>query len=33
LQQRAERRRCDALSKGGNHAAGDEDKPGHGPTL
>ncbi len=33
LQQRAERRRCNAFSEGGNHAAGDEDKPRHGPTL
>ena len=31
LEKRAERRRCDAFSEGGNHAAGDEDVPRHGP--
>ena len=30
LQQRAERRRCETLAKGGDHAAGDEDVPRHG---
>ena len=31
LQQRAERRRGDAFAEGGDHAAGDEDVPRHGP--
>ena len=30
LQQRAERRRCETLAEGGDHAAGDEDVPRHG---
>src|SRR5207248_11547765 len=30
LQQRAERRRCQALAEGRNHAAGNEDVPRHG---
>ena len=33
LQQRAERRRGDAFAQGGNHAAGDEDKPRHGRPV
>ena len=31
LEERAERRRSDAFAKGGDHAAGDEDVPRHGP--
>ena len=30
LQQRAERRGCETLAEGGDHAAGDEDVPRHG---
>ena len=30
LQERAERRRCETLAEGGDHAAGDEDVPRHG---
>ena len=33
LQQRAERRRRQTLAERGDHAAGDEDEPRHGPTL
>ena len=33
LQQRAERRRSEALAKRGDHAAGDEDVPRHGTQL
>ncbi len=33
LQQRAECRCRDAFAKGGDHAAGDEDEPRHGPTV
>ena len=31
LQQRAERRRAQTLAERGDHAAGDEDEPRHGP--
>ena len=30
LQERAQRRRCETLAEGGDHAAGDEDVPRHG---
>ena len=33
LQQRAEGGRCDAFAKRGNHAAGDENEPRHGPPI
>ena len=33
LQQRAERRRAQTLAEGGDHAAGDEDEPRHGPSM
>ncbi len=33
LQQRAERRRRKTFAKGGNHAAGNEDEPRHGPSI
>ena len=33
LQQRAQRRRGQALAEGGDHAAGNEDEPRHGPRV
>src|SRR5437879_9118385 len=33
LQQRAERCRAQTLAEGGDHAAGDEDEPRHGPSV